>query len=380
MSFPFKCRIRGFSITETKRFLLVCGVVLGTCLMIANSSASSVQPTVIRIGVTAALTADGRPTGVLAKLATRYLNEQLGPGGPKVIWVGMASAGPGINEAWASGSIDFAYYGDFPAIVGLAGGLKVKLIEPGVRGNDSYLIVPAKSAAKSIDDLRGSRLAIHKGRPWNLAFARLLLANHLEETDFQIFDLNPVDGDAALAAHNIDALYGSDGYLLEERGVGKIIWSTHHEPLDWKSTAELWVTDSFARQYPELTEKVAKAYVLVAYYISIPDHRDEILHASVTAGLPYDAVLKQYQGTPLKDHWVPVFDPFIVAHYRNSIAYALKAKLIRRDVPVEEFIDERFSQAALRELKLEHYWTPMDAQGEPIGSGTIAAPQRSLAN
>ena len=82
----------------------------------------------------------------------------------------------------------------------------------------------------------------------------------------------------------------------------------------------------------------------------------------------------------MKDHWVPVFDPFIVAHYRNSIAYALKAKLIRRDVTVDEFIDERFSQAALRELKLEHYWTPMDAQGEPIGSGTIAAPKRSLAN
>jgi sulfonate transport system substrate-binding protein len=292
----------------------------------------------------------------------------------------MASAGPGINEAWASGSIDFAYYGDFPAIVGLAGGLKFKLIEPGVRGTDSYLIVPANSAAKSIDDLRGTRLAIHKGRLWNLAFARLLLANHLQETDFQLFDLNPVDGDAALAAHNIDALYGSDGYLLEERGVGKIIWSTRHQPFDWKSTAELWVTDSFARQYPDLTEKVAKAYVLVAYYISIPEHRDEILHASVTAGQPYDAVLKQYEGTPLKDHWVAAFDPFIVAHYRNSIAYALKAKLIRRDLSVEEFIDERFNQAALRELKLEHYWTPLDAQGEPVSSGTIATSRPSLAD
>jgi sulfonate transport system substrate-binding protein len=336
------------------------------CAIAAASALGQAQPSVIRIGLPAALTANGKPSNLLSsEITDRYLKEDLGPDGPRIEWIGIASAGPGINEAWASGAIDFAYYGDFPAIIGHAGGLQFKLIMPGTRGSDSFLIVPPDSTAKSINDLKGKRLAIHKGRPWNLAFARLLMANGLKESDFQLFNLNPIDGDAALATRSIDGLYSTDGYLLEQKKLGKIIWSTRDKPLDWKSTAELWVSDSFANQYPDITEKVTKAYVQTWYYVSLPGHRDEILHNSSSASSPYEVVVKQYQGIELKDRWVPIFDPFIREHYKQAIAYALQAGLIRAGFSADDLIESSFDAQALKDLKLEHYWTPVDGNGAP---------------
>jgi sulfonate transport system substrate-binding protein len=337
-------------------------------LAVATASGQT-KPAAIRIGLPAALTANGRPSNLLSsEITDRYLKEQLGQDGPRIEWIGIASAGPGINEAWASGAIDFAYYGDFPAIIGHAGGLQFKLIMPGTRGGDSFLIVPPGSTAKSINDLKGKRLAIHKGRPWNLAFARLLMANNLKESDFQLFNLNPLDGDAALATHSIDALYSTDGYLLEQKGMGKIIWSTRDKPLDWKSTAELWVSDSFANQYPDITQKVTKAYVQTWYYVSLPQHRDEILRNSTSASSPYEVVVKQYQGIELKDRWVPIFDPFIREHYKQAIAYALQAGLIRAGFSATDLIETRFDAQALKDLKLENYWTPVDGNGTAVAA------------
>lgn len=343
-------------------------IVLGAVPAMAQAN-----PAVIRIGLPAAISSNGRPTLLSTYITDRYLKEQLGPSGPRVQWIGISSAGPGINEAWAAGLIDFAYYGDFPAIVGHAGGLQFKLIMPGTRGSDSFLVVPPDSTAKSINDLKGKRLAIHKGRPWNLAFARLLMTNGLKESDFQIFDLDPLDGDAALATRSIDALYSTDGYLLEEKKLGKIIWSTREKPLDWKSTAELWVSDSFAKRYPDITEKVTKAYVQTWYYVSLPEHRDEILRNSSSASSPYEVVVMLYDGIELKNRWVPIFDPFIREHYKDAIAYALQARLIRTRFSADDLIEPRFDTQALKDLKLENYWIPVDGHGNPVSTGLRAS-------
>jgi sulfonate transport system substrate-binding protein len=344
---------------------LLAILVLLFILVYPNASRAQKQTAVIRIGLPSAVASNGKPAGtLLTELTNKFLHQQLDPIGAKYQWIYVgSSAGPGINEAFASGAIDFAYYGDLPAIVGLAGGLKYKLIVPGTRGNDSYLIVSPNSTAKSISDLKGERVAIHHGRPWNLAFARLLLDNSLSENDFHIFNLTPADSDAALASQNIDAVYAPEGYLLEERGVGKIIWSTRPEPLDWKYTAELWVADSFASKYPDVTERIAKAYVQLAYYISRPEHREEILRASVAAGTSYQVLVKEYTGIPLKNHWVPLVDPFLREHYRYAVTYSLKTKLIRRELSVDDIIDSRFDQQALKDLQLTNYWPPAAAPG-----------------
>jgi len=110
-------------------------IIAAGLVAIATASAlGQTKAAVIRIGLPAALTANGKPSNLLSTdITARYLKEQLGQDAPRIEWIGIASAGPGINEAWASGAVDFAYYGDFPAIIGHAGGLQFKLIMPGTR-------------------------------------------------------------------------------------------------------------------------------------------------------------------------------------------------------------------------------------------------------
>src|SRR6202007_2410130 len=93
--------------------------------------------------------------------------------------VPTAVGGPVINEGFSGKRIDFASYGDFPAIIAVAGGVPLKLVAPVGQGQNVYLVVRKGLAARSIADLKGKRIALHRGRPWELPFSKLLDANHL---------------------------------------------------------------------------------------------------------------------------------------------------------------------------------------------------------
>jgi sulfonate transport system substrate-binding protein len=345
---------------------LVCGLALA---LIASNVNAEAFPQVVRIGVPGAVTPQGKPIegGAYGPKTLALFNRAYGPGGPKVEWVSIMSAGPGINEAFAGGAIDMADYGDLPSIIAKAGGVDIKYLAPLNRGLDSYLIVPTKSTARSIVDLKGKRIGINHGRPWELAFSRLLETNGLSQADFQIFNLNLPDGDAALAAGNLDGLYSIDGYQDEFRGIGKIIWSTKGEPLTWKLIAGLFSTGTFARTYPKTTQRIVDAFVAVNYYYSLPEHRAEALEQTATGqGMTYAEVEKAYSGISLKDRNSVLFDPILTQYYKDAIAFALNNKLIRRGFSPDELFEPRFVQSALKTLHLENYWTPVDAQGKEI--------------
>jgi sulfonate transport system substrate-binding protein len=336
--------------------------------MVVRANAET-PPQVVRIGVPGAVTPQGKPIegGAYGPQTVRLFNQAFGDSHIKVEWINIMSAGPGINEAFAGGAIDMANYGDLPSIIAKAGGLDIKYLAPLNRGMDSYLIVPPGSAAQSIVDLKGKRIGINHGRPWELAFSRLLDANGLNQSDFQIFNLNLPDGDAALAARNIDGLYSLDGYQDESRGIGKIIWSTKGEPLTWKLIAGLFSTGTFARTYPETTQRLVTAFVAVNYYYSLPEHRAEALRQTAMGqGMTYEDIEKAYSGISLKDRNSVLFDPVLTQYYKDAIAFALNGHLIRRGFSPDELFEPKFVEAALRTLHLENYWTPVDAQGKQI--------------
>jgi sulfonate transport system substrate-binding protein len=353
------------------RFVSIGSALLGVLVVLFPLSVRAEDPAVIRLGSGAGNTVAGKALSAGIPGWTEksgVVEQEFSGSGIKIEWVHITGAGPGANEALASGKVDFAYYGDFPAIIGKAGGVNSKLIVPGQRGANSYLTVPPSSPVKLIEDLKGKRLAINLGRPWELAFSRLLESNSLKFSDFQIFNLSPPDGAAALASANIDGLYDTSGFLFEEKGIGKIIWSTRNAPLDWKFTSELFANADFAAKYPEATARVAKAFVESAYSMSLDKHRDGILRFWGEVTDPYSVELKEYEGVPLKQKIVPLFDPFLKEHYRQAVAYAVQTKLIRKEFAVDDWFEPRFLEAALRDLKLENYWSRSDPHGTPLAS------------
>lgn len=102
-----------------------------------------------------------------------------------------------VNESFINNKIDFAFYGNLPAVVLNATGVRTQIVVPGGVGNNVYLVVPADSPIKTIEDLKGKKIALHRGRPWEINFAQLIQSKGLKLKDFQIINLNPQAGAAA---------------------------------------------------------------------------------------------------------------------------------------------------------------------------------------
>lgn len=270
-----------------------------------------------------------------------------------------SAVGPIINEAFANHQIQFAGYSDLPSIILNASNStgKTKLVIPG-NPSDSYLAVPVNSTAKSIEDLKGKRLAIHRGRPWELPLLRLLKSKGLSYKDFQIFNINPDAGAAAVATGGVDGLFTISAFNLEDKGVAKIIWSTADQPLDWKSWGGTWVARDFLAKEPELAQLVVNAYVKAAHWVSHEENKDEIVKLGTRNGTPERIVRRNYDASNIswKDRWSPLFPPELYEHYREAVGFARDNGIITGDIDVNVLLDDSLVKRALKELSLETYW------------------------
>jgi len=275
-----------------------------------------------------------------------------------------AVGAPLINEGFSGKRIDFASYGDFPAIIAVAGGVPLKLVAPLGQGQDVYLLVGKGSTAGSIHDLKGKRIALHRGRPWELPFAKLLDANSLSFDDFSIVNINPSATPAALASGAVDAtVLLSDAVLLEQKGVGRIIWSTRQAPADWKMRAELFARGGFIDDHPDLAQLVVNAYVRAAYWSAQDANREQVTRDAARGLTPEDIVRKEYAAAtyPWKERFSPLFRPEVRSHYRSVAEYAAARGLVRGKVDSDSLLDDRFVRQALKDQHLDGFW----ASGEP---------------
>jgi sulfonate transport system substrate-binding protein len=347
--------------------LVVALLLGGLSFALFATRGGAETPTKVRIA-TVVFQAGGKP--VLAGTAALvesdgWLRNELSARGIELEWVPAphASVAATINEGFANGRLDFASYGDLPSLIANAAGVRTKLVVPSGRGTDTHLIVPADSTARSIEDLKGKRIALHRGRPWELPFQRLLDSKGLKYEDFTILNLNPEAGATAILGKKVDAMYAmTDAYVLEERGAAKIIWSTADAPADWKLRAELWGSEAFIDAHPELTELVARAFVRAAHFASLEENRARMLKLGTASGTPESVVRRSLEAVkPYRDNWSPLFDANVVEHYRHSARLAFDKGLVSRLVDFEEIHDPRFVASSLRALGLEGYWVPAGA-------------------
>lgn len=288
-----------------------------------------------------------------AELAQRGYTLQIEPVSPAV-------GGPQINEGFAAKRIDFAAYGDFPALIAKAGGVDIRsVLSPG-QGNNAYLVVRNGLDAQSIRDLKGKSIAIHRGRPWELTFAKLLDANGLTLNDFKVYNLNPQAGHAALAAGKVDATFTlNEALVTEQQGAGRIIWSTREAPLHWKMRTGLWARHDFTEAHPDIARLVVAAYVKAAHWQSQEQNRDAVLEMASRGSLPVELVARDYEDPRVswKERFSPLLDDFYRAHFRDVAEYIYTNGLVQKHIAPGDIIDDRFLQAALRDLDYDGYWS-----------------------
>jgi sulfonate transport system substrate-binding protein len=350
---------------------LLKSALLAAALALTVSSAYADKPTVIRIGVAQQGAGDpptfgGSPAATVQQL--QLLEKEFAADGIKVEWLFFKGAGPAVNEAIADKSLDFAFQGDLPSVLGRANGLKTHiLLESGVRVGVK-IAVPPDSPVQNVKDLKGRRVSIFRGTNLQLVADNLLAANQLDERDLRVINLDSASALAALSSKGIDASVNDyHVYKLRDQGLAKIVYESQTAGPQFTRQAHLLVIDDFDRAHPDIVQRVVNVFVKGAQWSSDETNRDALFKLWAKSGVSYASWQAEFANQPLKSRNSPLIDPFIVARYKAVAGDALKLKLIRQPVDVDGWFEPRYLDNALHSQSLEHYWTRYDAQGKPLG-------------
>ncbi|WP_375505955.1 sulfonate ABC transporter substrate-binding protein [uncultured Nostoc sp.] len=133
------------------------------------------------------------------------LEKRLQAEGASVEWIEFP-AGPQLLEAMNVGSIDFGHTGESPPIFAQAAGAAITYIagiapSPG----SSAILVSKKSAIKTVNDLKGKKIAFQKGSSAHYMLVQILEKYGLKYSDIQPIYLPPADARAAFVKGSIDA-------------------------------------------------------------------------------------------------------------------------------------------------------------------------------
>ncbi len=323
------------------------------------------KPQEIRIGVSSA-GAGGRPLAGGFPLATAHLHavleEEFKKDGIKIKWFFNMGAGPATNEQFANKLIDFGFHGDLPLIVGRSTGLKHKIIIGQGRFGEVTFVVPANSEAKTLADLKGKKIGVFKGTSGQLVLARLLERNGFTERDFKVVSLDTATIKASLATGDIDGAIVAP-YDLVARGVAKVLLKIPRDP-KLQGIVTLWVGEEFEKKYPDTVQRVVTTLVKEAQWDSEEKNRTELLQLwARQATDTYLDYVESWKSYKLKERNTPLLDEYYVSRLQSAVDETKHFKLIRHDVSLDGWIEPKYLNTALKELKLEHYWDEYDKDG-----------------
>lgn len=177
------------------------GAVLGA--VPGLSLAQSKMPASIRY----ALIGEGKAEpGTVLRYGIGGMNPSRDLGGAKIDWRPGFPATLPIIEAIRGGAIDFSFATSTAMIYAVGG--KVPVVPLGVYplpSDTCYLLVHADSGMKTVQDLKGKRVADHRGTTGTYALVRTLEAAGMKLSDIQYVNLAAPDAEAAFANKRIDA-------------------------------------------------------------------------------------------------------------------------------------------------------------------------------
>ncbi len=227
-------------------------------------------------------------TGVLviarqrAILEQKFASRQIG-----IRWIEFTS-GPPLLEAMSTGNVDLGSVGDTPPIFAQAANANANVVY--VAGsritNGQGILVPEKSAIRTIDNLRGKRVGFTKGSSaHNVVIAALEKAG-LSWVDITPVYLTPPDAVPAFASGSIEAWAVWDPYFAigEKRQSGRILVNAHEVA---KTNSFYLANRDFANAYGRETRDVIDGLADAARWAEA--NRAEVAAAlAAVTGVPLD--------------------------------------------------------------------------------------------
>lgn len=269
--------------------------------------------------------------------------------GIKIQWSFFKGAGPVINEAFANGQVDLAYLGDLAAIIGKSNGLDTRLLSASARGVKHYLGVVPGSGIKTLQDLKGKRVAIFRGTASQLSFDAALASQGLSEKDVKVINLDFNAAVAALAAKQIDASWGGSGLTaLQAKGLAELPLNTKDLGGAGSVQAVLVGTGKFVDEHPEAVATLLKAQQQAVTWLTQEGNKDAYIQlVSGLASYPAVILTQDLKDQKLSEVFPSTLDPVFLGKLQDAVDLASQQKLIRKSFKVSDWVAPELAAAKL---------------------------------
>ena len=260
--------------------------------------------------------------------------------GIKIQWNYFKGAGPVINEAFANDQVDLAYLGDLAAIIGRSNGLDTRLLSATARGVKQYLGVVPGSGIKTLQDLKGKRVAVFRGTATQLSLNGALASQGLSEKDLKIINLDFNAAVAALAAKQIDATWGGSNLSsLQAKGLAEIPLTTKDLGGAGSVQAVLVGSGKFVDAHPEVVAKLLKAQQQAVQWLTDDNNKQAYIDlVSGLASYPPVILTNDLKDQKLSEIFPSTLDPVFLGKLQDAVDLASKERLIRKSFQVSDWV------------------------------------------
>ncbi|MDF3164383.1 ABC transporter substrate-binding protein [Pseudomonas proteolytica] len=260
--------------------------------------------------------------------------------GIKIQWNYFKGAGPVINEAFANDQVDLAYLGDLAAIIGRSNGLDTRLLSATARGVKQYLGVVPGSGIKTLQDLKGKRVAVFRGTATQLSLNGALASQGLSEKDLKIINLDFNAAVAALAAKQIDATWGGSNLSsLQAKGLAEIPLTTKDLGGAGSVQAVLVGSGKFVDAHPEVVAKLLKAQQQAVQWLTDDNNKQAYIElVSGLASYPPVILTNDLKDQKLSEIFPSTLDPVFLGKLQDAVDLASKERLIRKPFQVSDWL------------------------------------------
>ncbi|ARU94465.1 aliphatic sulfonate ABC transporter substrate-binding protein [Tatumella citrea] len=185
-----------------------------------------------------------------------WLEDEFNKSHTRVKWV-LSRGSNNSLEFLNSGATDFALTSSISAFVSRANGQPVKAIYSYLWYVPSLILVQKNSPYKSLQELKGKKIAATKGTDPYFFLLRALSSSHIDVNDVNIVHLQHPEGRAALEQGRVDAWAGLDPFMAAGQLAGdKILYENN----SFGVAAFLNTRENFLHDHPEAVSEVIKAY------------------------------------------------------------------------------------------------------------------------
>jgi sulfonate transport system substrate-binding protein len=260
--------------------------------------------------------------------------------GIKIQWNYFKGAGPVINEAFANDQVDLAYLGDLAAIIGRSNGLDTRLLSATARGVKQYLGVVPGSGIKTLQDLKGKRVAVFRGTATQLSLNGALASQGLSEKDLKIINLDFNAAVAALAAKQIDATWGGSNLSsLQAKGLAEIPLTTKDLGGAGSVQAVLVGSGKFVDAHPEVVAKLLKVQQQAVQWLTDDNNKQAYIElVSGLASYPPVILTNDLKDQKLSEIFPSTLDPVFLGKLQDAVDLASKERLIRKPFQVSDWV------------------------------------------